>query len=64
MNNFLEGLKTLLKAAPASTSRFHESAQTMLHGMEEARVEFEKKKSEIQDDIRRGAKRTDHKLPF
>ncbi|MCA8105761.1 hypothetical protein SB394_21585 [Burkholderia sp. BCCIQ04A] len=63
MGNFLKGARALLSAKQGN-ERMQKGAQQMLDGMLKARAEFEDKKKEIENEIRRGAKRTNHKLPL
>jgi hypothetical protein len=64
MNQFLKGMKSLFRAAHGDSDRLKEGAEQMLHGMQKSRADFEQKKKEVDNDIKRGAKRSDHKLPL
>lgn len=64
MGQFLKGMKSLFRAQPDGSARLQEGAEQMLRGMQKSRADFELKKREIDNEIKRGAKRSNHKLPL
>lgn len=63
-NSTVEALRAMLEASEEANAGLRESAMKVIRGLEQRHREFESKKKQIEDDIRRGSRLSKGRIPF
>lgn len=63
-NHIFDGLKAMLSASGKAEKEMVKGAETVLRGIEQRRAEYEIKRKAVQDDIKRGSRRSNGRIPF